>query len=92
MDLLRPVIHAFETAPWHVIYDFFAKGDPPLALQLLALNTVFFVLFIIRRMRGARAMRPSAATTVQALLIFANCLILLQDDITRTVRPYLQYL
>ena len=73
------MLDLFFRAPWGELYGFFGRGEPTLALQLLALNTVFFVLFIFRRMRGAHAMRMETATTVQSLLIFANALIMFQD-------------
>lgn len=70
-----------ERAPWIDIYDFFASGQPPIAVRLLAFNTVFFILFAIRRARGAAAMRHSTAIRIQVLLIVANFLILFQDQI-----------
>ena len=68
-------------APWGELHAFFAKGEPPLAFQMLILNTAFFVFFIVRRMRGLRTMRPETASTIQSLLIFANALILFRDQI-----------
>ena len=61
------MIDLFQRANWSEIYYFFAKGNPPLAVLLLALNTVFFIYWIVRRMRGARAMRSETAIIVQAL-------------------------
>jgi len=76
------VTELFFHARWGELYAFFAKGNPPLAVQLLVLNTIFFALWIMRRMRNARAMRSEAANIVQALLIGANTMILFQQDIT----------
>lgn len=73
----------FFIARWGEIYTFFAQGNPPLIVQILALNTIFFALWIVRRMRDAPAIRSETANIVQALLIGANVLILFQKDIVR---------
>jgi hypothetical protein len=73
------MLDLFYQARWHELYAFFANGQPPLALQLLVVNTLFFVVFIMRRARGARSLRAQTATTVQGLLIFANTVVLFQD-------------
>jgi hypothetical protein len=69
----------FFQARWGELYGFFAEGQPPLLAQLLVVNTIFFVVFIMRRMRGAHTLRAQTATTVQGLLIFANTMVLFQD-------------
>jgi hypothetical protein len=71
----------FFHARWGEFYAFFAQGNPPLALQILGFNTIIFVLWIMRRMRNATALRSNTANLVQALLIGANALILFQRDI-----------
>ena len=70
-----------QRAPWSDIYDFFASGQPPIIVRLLAFNTLLIILFAIRRARGGGAMRKSAAIRIQVLLIVANFLILFQDQI-----------
>jgi hypothetical protein len=62
MDLLRQ-------ADWDEFYTFFTQGSPPLAIQILLINTIFFILWIVRRMRGAPALRRGTSIAVQALLI-----------------------
>ena len=54
--------------------------------RIMALNTVFFILFAIRRARGVRAMREWTAIKVQGLLILANSLILFQEHIQGLIR------
>jgi hypothetical protein len=73
------MLDLFYEVRWHEIYAFFAEGEPPLALQLLVVNTIFFMVFIQRRMRGARSLRSETAMVVQGLLLFANAAILFQD-------------
>ncbi|MBC8038865.1 MAG: hypothetical protein H7X89_16800 [Rhizobiales bacterium] len=68
-------------APWHHIYNFFADGNPPLAIRLLILNTMFFILFAYRRARGIPTMNAKAAVRVQSFLIAANALILFEPEI-----------
>ena len=75
----------FWQSNWAYLYDFFAEGSPPLAIQILVLNTIFFMLWIVRRMRGARALRRQTSITVQAILIAANCIILFQQTFLDSV-------
>jgi hypothetical protein len=74
---------------WNELYRILSAGNPPLAMQLLVLNTFFFMLFIVRRMRGSSAMRREVAITVQALLLAANGCLLFQDTIFSAVRTLL---
>jgi hypothetical protein len=78
----------FLRARWGEFYSFFAQGNPPLAVQILALNTIFFMLWILRRMRNAPALREGTANLVQALLIGANVLIIFQRDIMYLLATY----
>jgi hypothetical protein len=41
-------------AHWDELAAFFSKGNPPLIVQLLFLNTIIFVWLIVRRMRPKR--------------------------------------
>jgi hypothetical protein len=68
-------------APWQQAFDVLASGNPPMIVRILAINTVFFVLFTIRRVRGAPVMPTHTAIMVQSLLICANMMILYQDTI-----------
>jgi hypothetical protein len=71
----------FWQANWGELHAFFTQGSPPLAMQILILNTMFFILWILRRMRGARALRRETSILVQSILIFANIAILFQKDL-----------
>jgi len=73
------MLDLFYQARWRELYAVLAEGNPPLAVQLLVVNTIFFVVFIMRRARGARSLRSETATTVQGLLIFANAVVVFQD-------------
>ena len=75
------MIDLFFRTPWHTFYDVLAEGHPPMIARILALNTVFFILFMVRRAKGARALRERTAVMVQATLILANGLILFQDQV-----------
>lgn len=71
----------FQRARWDQAYDYLASGDPPMIAKLLAINTIFFILYIVRKMRIEHKMRDSTVMQVQALLVVANVLILFQRDI-----------
>jgi hypothetical protein len=73
------MLDMFYQARWGELYAFLAEGNPPLIVQLMVVNTIFFVVFIMRRRRGARSMRAQTASTIQGLLIFANTIVLFQD-------------
>lgn len=71
----------FHRARWDQAYHFLESGDPPMILRLLAINTLFLVFYIIRRAKVPHRMRDSSVMQVQALLVLANALILMQSDI-----------
>ena len=75
------MLDLFRDARWDELYAFFNKGSPPLMAQLMALNTIFFMLFIVRRMRGKKTLRSETASLVQSLLLVANMLAIFQDNI-----------
>jgi hypothetical protein len=79
----------FTDARWDELYAFFAKDTPPLIAQLLALNTVVFMLFTVRRMRGKQALRVETASLIQSLLLFANMLAIFQDNINESLGWFL---
>jgi hypothetical protein len=70
---------------WDQLYSYFARGEPALVLQLLALNTIFFLMFAYRRMRRKKPLRPTTASTIQTVLLAANIFIVLRDTITQSV-------
>ncbi|MDH3742948.1 MAG: hypothetical protein OER56_15265 [Hyphomicrobiales bacterium] len=70
----------FDSSNWVMAREFMMTGKPPLITQILALNTVALIFWIVRRMRGASALRAQTANIVQGLLIAANCFVLLNGD------------
>ena len=75
------MLELFRDARWDELYAFFARGNPPLMAQIMALNTIVFMLFIVRRMRGASTLRSETASLVQSLLLVANMLAIFQENI-----------
>lgn len=70
----------FTNARWNDLYTFFLQGEPPLIVKLLAINTIFFILFILRSATSRHRMRHSTAYAVQGLLIAANFLAMFQNE------------
>ena len=70
----------FDSSNWAMAREFMMTGEPPLITQMLALNTIVLIFWMVRRMRGASAMRSQTANVVQGLLIAANCFVLLNGD------------
>ena len=70
----------FDESNWVMAREFMMSGNPPLMTQMLILNTVVLIFWMVRRMRGASAMRYKTANVVQGLLIAANCAVLLNGD------------
>ena len=79
------MIELFKRARWDQAYDFLTYGDPPMIARLLAINTIFFVIYIIRKTRIDHQMQQSTLIQVQAFLLLANFLILFQRDIMRLI-------
>ena len=68
---------------WRQFYDLQAillRGDPPLLTQLMVVNTIFLIVYILRRIRGVRPLRTQTATTIQVMLLFANATIVILGD------------
>ncbi|HLA01510.1 MAG TPA: hypothetical protein VJ019_01995 [Aestuariivirga sp.] len=79
------MLDLFKEAQWDELFAFFAKGNPPLMAQLLALNTIVFMIFMVRRMRGARTLNAETASMVQSMLLVANMLAIFQDNILNSL-------
>jgi hypothetical protein len=58
-----------------------ASGNPPLGLQFLAVNSVFLILVILRRLRRQKTWRSGASHAMQISLITVNFLVLLQESL-----------
>lgn len=71
----------FRNIDWGEYYRFFAAGNPPLALQLLAVNSLILVAMIVRRAKGGSYAKPGAGRALQLLLIAANALVLISGDV-----------
>jgi hypothetical protein len=67
-------------ARWSDLYSFFADGYPPLIMQILALNTIFLVLFVYRRIRAKNKMRGSTVYFLQGALIAINMVVIFQKE------------
>jgi hypothetical protein len=83
------MLELFRDARWDELYAFFARGYPPLIAQILGINTIVFMLFIVRRMRGASTLRSETASLVQSLLLVANMLAIFQENIRHGVQRFL---
>ena len=77
------MLQTIFNAPWQQAYDVLAAGQPPMMLRILAINTLFFILFLIRRTRGINSMPSKAAIAVQSALLVINMMILYQGEIMR---------
>jgi hypothetical protein len=77
------MLDKIANAPWWQMADFFTKGDPPLIVEMMLLNTIFLIVVIIRRAKGLPTMRMESVLRVQALVILANAMVLFQDQIIR---------
>lgn len=75
------MLELFHRARWDQAYDFLSSGDPPMVFRLLAINTLFVILYAIRRAKALGRMRSSTVLQVQGLLVLANALILFQSDV-----------
>jgi uncharacterized membrane protein YhfC len=71
----------FWAADWDLLYRFFTSGNPPLALQLLVLNTIFFVLFLVRNATAKHRVRHNTAYMIQGLLIASNMAVLFRSEV-----------
>mgnify|MGYP001765391516 CR=1 FL=1 len=69
----------FWAADWDGLYRILASGEPPLAFQLLAVNTIFLVIYILRRATTKHRMQSHTVQIVQALLLITNIAVVFQD-------------
>ncbi len=74
-----------RSARWAEIYLFLTNGNPPLILVLLGLNTIFLLLFMVRRATKRHTMRASTIYFVQGVMIATNAFVLFREDIIRSV-------
>jgi hypothetical protein len=62
------------------IHHFILSGNPPISAQLLAVNTVMMIIFIMRRMRGAMPGRHPLTFALQWVLVGCNMLVVMEQD------------
>jgi hypothetical protein len=67
--------------PWEQLYGYFARGNPPIIVQILILNAIFFIWFASRRMRKAKPLRQETASNIQSILLAINMVAVFQDSI-----------
>jgi hypothetical protein len=77
----------FWAADWDGLYRFLAAGNPPLALQLLVLNTIFLIIYIVRRKAAKNRLRNQTVEIIQLFLLMANIAVVLQEDMLKWIGP-----
>jgi hypothetical protein len=75
------MVELFKHTNWSVAYDVLMRGNPPLALQFLLINSLFFIIFAFRRLRGKRSSHNNLAYAVHGFLLLANAGIMYQGEI-----------
>ena len=83
------MLELIQRTRWDQAYDFLASGDPPMIAKLLALNTIFFILVIIRRAKGVKPLSQSGVIQVQGFLLLANFLLLFQSNIQHLIARFI---
>jgi len=61
------------------VREFLLSGQPPLLVQLLALNTVVMIIFIVRRARGKGHERLQVTYALQWILIGGIVGVIMED-------------
>ena len=74
-----------RNARWDELFMYLTKGNPPLIVLLLVINTIFFVLYVTRKATSKHRMRPATVYAVQALMVGANAVAIFKDDAWRYV-------
>ena len=74
-----------QRTPWDQLIGYFARGNPPIIVQILLLNTAVFVWFAWRRMRKAQPLRKETASTVQSLLLALNMVAVFEQSIFQII-------
>jgi hypothetical protein len=75
------MVELFKETNWNVWYDVLARGNPPLALQFLLINLLFFIIFAFRRLRGKRSSHNNWSYLIHGVLILINAGILYQGEL-----------
>lgn len=72
-------MNLFWAADWDGLYRILSTGNPPLAVQLLILNTIFLVFYILRQATAKHRMRSHTVQFIQLFLLVANLGVVFQD-------------
>jgi hypothetical protein len=75
----------FWNARWGELYQYLTQGNPPLIAILLAINTIFFMVYLMRRATKRHRMRASTVYFVQGMVVAANAFVLFREDAIRYV-------
>lgn len=76
-------------ARWDQAYNFLLSGAPPVYVRLFAVNGLFLLLFILRKLAGARPMSEIASLATQFYLLVANVIVLFQTEIEVYLRSFM---
>jgi hypothetical protein len=68
-------------ASYNEFWRIMSSGDPPLGLQFLAVNSVFLIIVILRRLRRQSTLHSGASHALQISLITVNFMVLMQDGL-----------
>lgn len=74
------MLESFKQAHWSDIYYVLMSGDPPLALQLLLINLLFFLIYARRRLKGTKTRQNDASYFVHGIIVLANATLLVQGN------------
>ena len=75
------MLDQIKYAPWGDWIIVMSRGNPPLALQFLFINLVFFLIFAVRRLRGHKTNQNNFSFVAHGLMFMANVAILYQADL-----------
>jgi len=75
------MLNLIDLIPWNEYRDFFASGHPPVILRLIFINTIFLMVWVVRRARGATAWRSQTSVALQIILLIANFFAMTSSDI-----------
>lgn len=81
MDLL-------QATDWQQAYRLLTRGNVPLILQLLILNTIFLIAYVAHKATSRYKMRQGSVMAVQGVLIAANLAVVMQDVVLPMFRKY----
>ncbi len=78
----------FNATDWGQGYRLLTRGEIPLILQLLILNTIFLIAYVVRSATAKFRLRQSTVMIVQGLLLAANLAVILQEDLIPYIQKY----